>query len=194
MIRYKIIDVNLDVDVNLDSLPEWRREQALKYRFPRGRWECAMSYRLLADMLGYEPAFEYGEHGKPRIVATEKEQDASHTFFNMSHCANAIGVAISDHEVGIDVESLGRYKPALAEYCMNEEELREIDEADDKDAMFTLLWTRKEALLKMTGEGITDDMKTCLTSSRMKGVRFEGGVEKEKGYAWSVCTSEGVYE
>ena len=70
---------------------------------------------------------------------------------------------------------------------MSEAEKRQIAVADDPDAEFTLLWTKKEALLKLTGEGITDDLKTVLTSPRMEGVELFGGCCKEKGYAWSVA-------
>lgn len=34
---------------------------------------------------------------------------------------------------------------------------------------------------QLTGEGITDDMKTCLSSARAKGVRIDSGVNREKG-------------
>ena len=70
---------------------------------------------------------------------------------------------------------------------MSDEELKQISEAPDPDAEFTLLWTKKAALLKYTGEGITDDMKTCLTSPRAEGVMIESGINREQGYAWAVA-------
>ena len=83
------------------------------------------------------------------------------------------------------MECTGRYKPGLAEYAMSDEEQKEIEKGGD--LAFTLLWTKKEALLKLTGEGITDDIKTVLTSERMNNVIIKSGYDTEKHYAWSVA-------
>lgn len=175
----------------LDSLPEWRRAEAMKFKFTAGKKECAMSFALLRDMLqehfGVELKAEFhkNEHGKPYIPAEMCNGKELH--FNISHCKKAIACAVSDSgAVGIDVECMGRYKPSLAEYCMSEEELKMIAEAEEADEVFTSLWTKKEALLKYTGEGITDDMKTCLNSHRTKDACITSGCNKERGYAWSV--------
>lgn len=198
--RYKFIDPHKYTDEQVDellaTLPEWRREQALRFKHRQGRKECVLSYWLLSEMLGYMPDFAAPLNppfrGKPYLAQPislpMQGGEGGGTFFNLTHCKNAIGCVVSEEgEVGIDAECLGRYKPSLAEYCMSEEELRQINESDDPDAEFTLLWTRKEALLKLTGEGITDDMKTCLTSPRAEGVTTESGIDKENGYAWSVA-------
>lgn len=193
MTHYRIID-HLEVNGEellslIGSLPSWRREDALRFRFDGGRRECALSYQLLCSMLqehfgiAEQPAFALGEHGKPSLVLGESCPDIH---FNLSHCKHAIACAVSDEcEVGIDVECLGRYKPSLAQYCMSDEELRSISEAADSDLIFTRLWTQKEALLKYTGEGITDDIKTVLTSPRADNVSFETTEDMVKGY---VCT------
>ena len=182
MFQYRIID-NLDlspeeIEELINSLPEWRKEGAKKFKRVQGQKENAMAYDLLRKMLGSEPYFKYGSHGKPYSSNSEK-------CFNIAHCKNAIGVIIGDKEVGIDVECMGRYKPALAEYAMSEAELKEIEEGGDK--AFTMLWTKKEALLKLTGEGIVDDLKNVLTSERMKNVKIISGYDEEKQYAWSIA-------
>ena len=182
MFQYRIID-NLDISPEeleelINSLPEWRREEAMKFKRIQGQKENAMAYDLLRKMLGYEPYFEYGSHGKPYSGESKK-------CFNIAHCKNAIGVIIGDKEVGIDVECMGRYKPNLAEYAMNEAEIKKIEKGGDK--AFTILWTKKEALLKLTGEGIVDDLKNVLTSERMKNINIISGYDEEKQYAWSIA-------
>lgn len=195
--RYRIIDNLADYAATeqlMDMLPSWRREQAQKFRLEQGRRECALSYLLLSEMMGFQPVFATGPHGKPYLSDTETEPlCGAHTnerCFNLSHCRAAIGCVVGVEDVGIDVECTGRYKERLAQYCMNDDELQQIKEADDADALFTMLWTKKEALLKLTGEGITDDMKTCLTSARAVGVKIDSGINSEKGYAWSVAYRE----
>ena len=188
MIEYRIID-DFATDAEslrclLDSLPQWRREAALKFRHEQGQRECALSYNLLSEMLGFQPEFRIAEHGKPYVKMPLCDEMI---YFNLSHCRKAVACAVSDNEVGIDVECIGRYGERLARYCMCDEEMQRIQESADPDAEFTMLWTRKEALLKLTGEGINDDMKTCLSSERLNGIVIDCGLNKEKGYAWSVA-------
>ncbi|MCI6503361.1 MAG: 4'-phosphopantetheinyl transferase superfamily protein [Prevotella sp.] len=204
MTEYRIIDDlsagGVALETLLLSLPEWRREEALKFRHERGRRECCLSYLLLRDVLQQcfgvmqEPCFERLEHGKPRLLLPAADGgdmvswDGHGLFFNLSHCRRALACVVSDEgEVGIDVECTGRYNARLAEYCMSEAENSRIVAADDPDGEFTLLWTRKEALLKLTGEGITDDMRTVLSSARMEGVTMHSHICREKGYAWTVA-------
>lgn len=191
MTDYRIID---DLSVSgialtglIDSLPSWRRDAALRHRLEQGRRECSLSYLLLCDMLRdnfgihRQPEFIVGNHGKPALP-----YDIS---FNISHCKRAIACIVSDKEcVGIDIECKGRYTESLADYCMNAEEKAMIAASDDPDTTFTQLWTRKEALLKLTGEGITDDLKTVLQSERMQNVRLTSHHNIEKGYVWSIAT------
>lgn len=174
----------------IDSLPEWRREAALKYRFEQGRRECCLSYLLLCDMLREHfgikkpPRFVTGEHGKPTLDISDRGIS-----FNLSHCKRAVACIVSDaEEVGIDVECTGRYTAALADYCMSDAEREAIARAKCADTEFTTLWTQKEALLKLTGEGITDDLRTVLESSRIEGVSFSSGISADGQYAWSIAT------
>ena len=70
MLEYKILDERIDecsLNDILNRLPSWRWEQALRFKHERGRRECALSYLLLADILGWQPEFHIGEHGKPYI-------------------------------------------------------------------------------------------------------------------------------
>lgn len=172
----------------LASLPSWRREAAMRYKFRQGRLENALSYHLLSRQLGYQPSFTILEHGKPILdVAEAEEKGLEKRHFNFSHCKNAVACALGKGPIGIDVECLGRYNDSLAKFTMSKKEVKAINEAEDPDAMFTILWTRKEALLKLTGEGITDDLKTVLRSRRMNGITIQSGYDKEQKYAWSVA-------
>lgn len=148
----------------IKELPEWRRVQAMRFKHERGRLECALSYALLCQGLkemGYDlqPTFIYGDNGKPSL----KEFPELH--FNLSHCKEAVVCALANHPVGVDVEVLGRYTERLAKYTMNEDELAEINNAEDKDVAFTILWTKKEATMKLTGEGIGTNVRNVLSDS-----------------------------
>ena len=174
---------HFDWQAALPLLSEQRREQCLKFKFELGRKTCAAAYLLLCDALRQEygiterPVFEYGEHGKPTIVGHPD------IHFNLSHCREAAICVVSSQPVGVDVESIYRFSESLARYTMNDEELAQILHAEDPAVVFTTLWTRKEAAVKRSGNGISDNMKHVL-----EGLPFEieTVVNTEKKYVYSI--------
>jgi len=161
--------MGFDLDRALCEISEQRRQQALRFKYEQGVRCCVLAYRLLQQGLQREygitepPVFTYGPHGKPSIEGHPE------IFFNMSHCREAVVCALADNPVGVDIESIRTYRPSLVHYTMNEAEVRQIEEAAHPERMFIRLWTMKEARLKLSGEGISRDMKTVLTDS---GCRF----------------------
>ncbi len=182
---------NFDLKTALADISEQRREQALRFRYELGQRTCVLAYLLLKKALRQEygitenPLFEYGEHGKPAIVGHPE------IHFNLSHCREAVACAVSDRPVGIDVESVREYKDSLARYTMNDDELRTIAAAGRPDAAFIRLWTMKEAALKLTGRGITDNMKTVLPAT---GLTFTTVERLERNYIYTVCEERTSYD
>ena len=175
-----------DLEAALQQISEQRREQALRFKFERGRRECVLAYLLLKrglrELYGIteNPLFEYSEHGKPSIVGHPE------IHFSLSHCREAVACVVSDRPVGIDVESVvRRYKEGLVAYTMNEQERQLIAAAQQPDVAFTRLWTMKEACLKLTGEGITDDLKQALADSDRW--HFSTVECLDRGIVYTVC-------
>lgn len=143
-------------------VPEPRRGQALSYKFTLGRFCSLKSYHMLGELLESEYGigqfeWEYGEHGKPSLKGLQ------HIHFNISHCPRAIAVAVASEPIGIDVEKFHKADVALLERCMNPEERMQIAQSPNVQEAFTALWTRKEAVFKLTGTGITDNLHNILT-------------------------------
>lgn len=93
----------------------------------------------------------YGRNGKPYL------QDYPF-YFNLSHSGEYVFCAISDREVGVDIQ---QYRPAdearLARRFFSEEERKALEGCLDREEqreLFYRLWVRKEAYGKLTGEGI----------------------------------------
>ncbi|MCR5642363.1 MAG: 4'-phosphopantetheinyl transferase superfamily protein [Prevotella sp.] len=176
---------DFDLNTALGQISEQRRQQALRFQYEHGQRTCVLAYLLLKRALKEEfgmeenPLFEYGEHGKPSIVGHPE------IFFNLSHCREAVACAVSRRPVGIDVESVGRYREAVARYTMNDKEMALITNAPQPEVMFTRLWTMKEARLKLTGEGINDNMKQVLTEADRKSYTTVECLEQ--GYIYTVC-------
>ena len=91
--------------------------------------------------------------------------DYPHIHFNLSHCRDAVACVVSDQPVGIDVECIDRYRTLLLNYTMNEQERELVTASPDPATAFIRLWTMKEALLKLTGQGITDNLHTVLENT-----------------------------
>ena len=180
-----IAPLPLEVEPDLSLLPSWRREQALRFRHRQGQLECAVSYLLLCKALHDEygidcqPTFSYGEHGKPMLV----EHPDIH--FNLSHCREAVACAVSHSPVGIDVERVGRDNDSLTRHVMCDGEIRLIEQAEDSTVEFTRLWTMKEALVKLLGTGITDELKQLLHSDSARDIIFTTHTDANGRY---VCT------
>lgn len=159
---------DFDLSAALQEISEQRREQALKFKHEQGQRLCVLAYQLLKQALREEygitdnPLFKYNESGKPSLVGHPE------IFFNLSHCKEAAACIVSDHPVGIDVESLRQYTDSLAEYCMNDDELRQIKSSDNPDEEFIRLWTMKEATIKLLGTTISNGMKELLIPDKYK--------------------------
>jgi 4'-phosphopantetheinyl transferase len=69
---------------------------------------------------------------------------------------------------------------------MNDEELKQILNAPRPDVAFTRFWTMKEALVKMTGTGISNHMKDTLSQpAHITTVESE-----DLRYVYSICEME----
>lgn len=156
---------NMDLTAALAEVSPQRREQALKFRHENGRRLSLAVYLLLKKGLQEEygiagnPVFGYSEEGKPFLLG----QPDVH--FSFSHSGNVALCALCDQPVGADVEVPRKISPSLITYTMNDDEQAQINASPDPMMQFLFFWTRKEALLKLTGEGIRNNMKNVLEKS-----------------------------
>lgn len=145
----------------LDIAPAFRREQALRYKHLFGQYACLRTWEMLYEMIGEEAMipWQYNEYGKPFIPNGHK--------FSISHCKHALAVGIADRDLylGIDIESVRPMSDGLVERTMNADEQAYIYSAEQPQVAFTELWTKKEAVLKMHGTGIIDDLHEVLSAS-----------------------------
>lgn len=169
----------------LVRLPQWRLRKALSFRQDIDKFLCAQSFLMLEELLRERfnlkccPEFSYATNGKPFL----KEYPSIH--FNISHCCRGIACAVSDNPIGIDIEVI-QYDEDLVSVVFNSEERDIIEKYDESDVKFTELWTRKESYLKLTGEGISDNLKNALSTA--DGVSFKTEVNRSAGYVLSVAS------
>ena len=157
----------LDLDSHWHELSALRQQQVCRYKYDRGRKLCAGAFLLLRQGLKCEygitdiPAIGYQKHGKPYLL------DYPYIHFSWSHSGNAVVCAIDTQPIGIDMEDMTAHNrrklDSLIEYTMNESEQQLIASQENRLIAFLQLWTQKEAVVKLTGEGITNNMQDILT-------------------------------
>lgn len=173
----------LDIGAALNKVSEQRREHALKFAHESGRRLSLAVYLLLMEGLQKEygitepPEFDYLEGGKPVIKGHPE------IYFSFSHSGTVALCAIDSQPVGADVETPRKITPSLITYTMNDEEQALITSAPESLPAFLALWTRKEAALKLTGEGIRNDLKSVLTNA--ENIVFE--TKTTENYIYSIA-------
>ncbi|MGN0239796.1 MAG: 4'-phosphopantetheinyl transferase family protein [Paludibacteraceae bacterium] len=179
----------------LPLVSEQRRQQALRYSHTFGRFCCLKSYLMLLELLSAvypeldtsKPEFGYTAQGKPFLLARPD------IHFSISHTKNAILVAISDAPIGVDIEAFRSPSAALIARTMNATEQAAIATAatpsglleppGTPEALFSAIWTRKEAVLKLRGTGIEGDLKHVLSGAEAIFTR----IFPRKSYAFSIA-------
>jgi 4'-phosphopantetheinyl transferase len=177
-------------DVDEKDLPlsddERKRAQAIVSAAARSMFLTthAALRNVLARYLDRDPRdlqFAYGPHGKP-YLALENMTETLH--FNLSHSDRLFGIAIaSEGELGFDIEWIdGRLcVSSLADKIMAPNERGDWLQtpAEDRRYRFFYYWTRKEALLKARGRGLTVDPRTVdVGADRVEGYSLRSGVPK----------------
>lgn len=145
----------------VQCLAEDERERALAFRFARDRERFARTRAALRHILGSaldsDPAslrFTIGPYGKPHIAGCGLR-------FNVSHSADLGLVAVAwDRELGVDIEATREMEDAtsIARRFFAADEAQQIADMTDPakiEQAFFECWTRKEAFVKATGEGLS---------------------------------------
>ncbi len=141
------------------------RERAARFGVLEARRQFVFGRAILRQLLGaclrIDPAalaLGYQPRGKPVVAQSTAGENLR---FNLSHSGRLVAVALAwGREVGVDIEQLQQLDDgehlagrifSTRELC----ELRALPKHQQQEAFFNG-WTRKEAYLKATGEGLTD--------------------------------------
>ena len=135
-----------------------------------------------------------GEKGKPFIVERED------VFFNLSHSGEYVVCAVSDREVGVDIEKRAKARMEVAGRFFHEREVRILKSlgGTEQDRLFFNYWSIKESFLKYIGTGLTRPLNSFIVTFVGERVSLyeEGGelplyvnaCPVDTGYACYVCS------
>ena len=156
--------IDEEIQLLLPFLSKEEKERAYRFKFEKHqrRYIAARGSlrKILAGQLNLKPAeidLIYSKTGKPLI---SEDQNKKNILFNLSHSHELAVIALTlNKQVGIDLEYLTDKKDLLGlakRFFTNKEYEIIFSLAKDKqNEAFYRAWTRKEAYLKATGEGIS---------------------------------------
>jgi 4'-phosphopantetheinyl transferase len=149
------------------TLSDDERERAAQFKFENLRHRYVAGRGLLRDLLSRyvnaDPVaveLTYSDHGKPSLAS---QFAGAGIHFNLAHSDDlALFAFTRAGAVGVDVEWIRPVKDmeelVARFFSPRESELFRELAAADRPAAFFNLWTRKEAMLKATGEGLTGSL------------------------------------
>jgi 4'-phosphopantetheinyl transferase len=143
------------------TLSEDERNRAGSFAFEHLRTRFSVSRGLLRTFLGMYLAisprmieFSYGRYGKPSLPGLDRFQ------FNLAHSDDLAVYAFAlDCKLGVDVERIRNMTDigAVARRFFSAEEAADLESVELPHRLdsFFACWTRKEAYIKATGEGLS---------------------------------------
>ncbi|HUY12184.1 MAG TPA: 4'-phosphopantetheinyl transferase superfamily protein [Terriglobia bacterium] len=144
----------------LDRAARFRREETrLEFTLGRGLLRLLLGAYLDADPR--ELQFAAGPHGKPGLVHTLRSVSLQ---FNVSHSAGTVLHAFSPGpHLGVDIERVRKDFSGLAVarrfFSRSEAAFLASQPETLRSSAFFAAWTRKEALLKARGEGLSGGLQ-----------------------------------
>lgn len=150
----------------------------------------------------HNAAFVTGDKGKPH------PDGFNGTHFNVSHSGNWVTVAISDAQVGVDVERMRKVPEGVAYRFFSEPEKEMLDKAGnefEKAHIFFTLWTLKESFLKAIGKGLTKSLSTFTVLHQVDGSYILAPDDEtngfhlksypfEEGYKLAACAASSQFD
>ncbi len=145
-------------------------DRAKRFRFPLHRQRFISSRAILRKILSFyldclpqHIEIAYTEHGKPFLASTN-----SILQFNLSHSENIAVYAFTlTHAIGIDIEKISeRSHEAIAKRFFSPIENEALSGLSPEKQMvyFYRIWSRKEALVKAMGQGLSIPLSTFSVS------------------------------
>lgn len=137
------------------------KDKSRKFRFKKDKHEYVISRGFLRIVLSsYTDLFpeilniSYGPFGKPYLT-----EEYAKLKFNLSHSYGITMIAVNkDNEVGIDIEKVKNLEDqfGLAKKYYTENEIKLLNsESQFQTNVFYKIWTRKEAIIKTVGKGLS---------------------------------------
>lgn len=148
MIDIYIVDINSFDDLSgYNLITPKRQHQVDRYQNSDDKKRSLIA-ALLIRYCFKEKQFDViqNQYGKLEIPSSKHK-------FNISHSGKYVVIAISDEEIGVDIEAIDEYSFPVAKRCYQQAELIILNQSQSKEETFAIIWTRKESVMKLFGLG-----------------------------------------
>lgn len=165
---------------------ETRKKKIDRCRFLSDRMQllAAESLLQLAWREAGRPAdafsYAYGRNGKPYFP------DAPELHFSLSHSGEYAMLAVSDAEIGCDIERIRHVRDGVARRILTPEEYAALPPCGEpaRDEQFTRFWVAKESCFKACGEGIFAGPASVRIETEPALRAFRDGIPLPYAMAW----------
>lgn len=130
------------------GLPPARRAKTKGFHKEEDRLRSLYAGLLLQNILGIrdESRLAYNPWGKPFCAGGPE--------FSLAHGGDYVILGVEEQAVGVDVERIGEFDPAVAQETLRQEELTWVRDEEQARRLY-MLWTRKESIMKAAGKGFS---------------------------------------
>jgi 4'-phosphopantetheinyl transferase len=149
---FRHIDAELTLSANESAKASRFRHQQSMENFTVRKYLLRQLLSRFLRIPAAEIIFQLQGNKKPSVEGIS---------FNVSHTKDHIVMAFSGSDVGIDVEYMDphfQFQEILST-CFSPDEIAFIENSATPLLNFYILWTRKEALLKASAEGLVDKLQ-----------------------------------
>ncbi len=191
-----------DLAPHIEILDKQERERMQRFYFAPDRARFAVAHANLRRILGAylrQPAaalrFNANPFGKPELPPSDS---SSSLHFSLSHSRSIAVLAVAKGEpVGVDVEEMRPIEPEVADSHFSASERWQLNQLQGDAWLlgFYRCWTRKEAILKAEGVGLSRPLDSFDVSLLPGETAKLMGTRREFSYPWrlhDLLPSEGT--
>lgn len=131
-----------------------RKVKIRKFRFEKDKVLSCFSELLVRYAVAENTMIDFQDVSFKRALTGKPFIENNPLRYNLSHSGDYVICAISQREVGIDIEKRERIDLEIAEH-FHEKEFQDIMSQKDSLAVFYDYWCLKESYLKYTGMGLS---------------------------------------
>ena len=148
-----------------NKMPANRIKKYNQYSRDKDKLNCLTSYLLLwfalkqNHLIETPPSFTYGANQKPYIA------ENNNIFFNISHTNGCVICAISNNEIGVDIEKIRPINLNISKKICTPSEQKLFDKSSNKATFLLKVWTKKESYVKMKSGSIFSDYSKIDTTT-----------------------------
>jgi len=192
----------VDLPAHIEILDQQERERMQRFHFAPDRARYAVAHANLRRILGAyldQPAaglrFHANSFGKPEL---HRSESSSSLHFSLSHSRSIALLAVAKGEpVGVDVEEVKPIGPEVADSHFSASERSQLNQLQGDAWLlgFYRCWTRKEAILKAEGVGLSRPLDSFDVSLLPDETAKLLGTRRQFSYPWrlhDLLPSEGM--